>query len=156
MTEYKLSIGDLRVSKNEAVTFTCLGLGSCIGLFLQDRTTGLVGGAHIQLPTDSTLVDDGKYYGVKTAIIELLNRFRTSGSTLLNLRAKIVGGANVVAAGCGTGVLNIENVVKELVEHKVYIAAMDVGGQQSRTARFNSQTGTLTVRIPETNELKFY
>jgi chemotaxis receptor (MCP) glutamine deamidase CheD len=75
---------------------------------------------------------------------------------LQNLRAKITGGANVVATSCETGLMNIDNVVKELVERKVYIAAMDVGGRQSRTARFNSQTGTLSVRIPETNELKIY
>jgi chemotaxis protein CheD len=155
MIEYKLNIGELAVSQNEAVTFTCLGLGSCIGLFLQDRTTGLTGGAHIQLPSDIK-TETGKYYGVNAAIEELINRFKASGSTLQNLRAKVTGGANVVATSCETGLLNIENVVKELVERKVYIAAMDVGGRQSRTARFNSQTGTLSVRIPETNELKIY
>lgn len=155
MIEYKLNIGELAVSQNEAATFTCLGLGSCIGLFLQDRSHGLAGGAHIQLPSE-ILTEQGKYYGVQAAIDELINRFQASGSTLLNLRAKITGGANVVTTSCETGLKNIECVVKELVNRKVYIAAMDVGGRQSRTARFNSQTGTLSVRIPETNEIKYY
>jgi chemotaxis protein CheD len=155
MMEYKLKIGDLQVSKGKAVTYTCLGLGSCIGLFLQDRATGLSGGAHIQLP-DSAQKSDGKYYDVKNAINELLTRFHGSGSSLQNLRAKITGGANVITTSCGTGLRNIEHVIKELVEHRVYIAAMDVGGNQSRTARFNSQTGQLTIRIPETNETKIF
>lgn len=155
MIEHKLNIGELRVAKGEPVTYACLGLGSCIGVFLQDRTVGLSGGAHIQLPTEMKS-DDGKFYGVKSAINELLNQFKNSGSTLQNLRAKISGGANVIATGCATGRQNVERVVEELVQHKVYIAAMDVGGKQSRTVRFNSETGTLTVRIPETNETKLF
>jgi chemotaxis protein CheD len=155
MIEYKLNIGDLRVSKDVSVTYACLGLGSCIGLFLQDRTAGLSGGAHIQLPNELK-ASDGKFYGVNAAITELILQFKNSGSSLQNLRAKITGGANVVTTGCGTGLQNIERVVQELVERKVYIAAMDVGGKQSRTARFNSETGMLTVRIPETNEIKLF
>ncbi|MGC4021106.1 MAG: chemotaxis protein CheD [Cyclobacteriaceae bacterium] len=155
MIEYKLNIGDLRVTKGENVTYACLGLGSCIGLFLQDRILGLSGGAHIQLPNEIKS-SDGKFYSVKSAIAELLNQFRISGSSLKNLRAKITGGANVITTSCETGVQNIERVVQELVENKVYIAAMDVGGKKSRTARFNSETGMLTVRNPETNEIKFF
>jgi chemotaxis protein CheD len=100
--------------------------------------------------------DDGKFYSVKSAIAELLQQFKNSGSTLQNLRAKITGGANVINTGCATGQQNIALVMQELVERKIYIAAMDVGGKQSRTARFNSDTGTLTVRIPETNEIKLF
>ena len=155
MIEYKLNIGDLRVTQGKPVTYACLGLGSCIGVFLQDRTIGLSGGAHIQLPHDWSQAD-GKFYDVKSAIAELLSRFKGSGSSLKNLRAKITGGANVTVAGSQTGLQNIERVMEELNEHRVYIAAMDVGGKQSRSARFNSQTGVLTVRIPETNETKIY
>lgn len=155
MIEYKLNIGDLLVTKGENVTYACLGLGSCIGLFLQDRSTGLSGGAHIQLPNEIRS-GEGKFYGVKSAITELLNQFKIAGSTLQNLRAKITGGANVVATGHETGLQNAERVMQELMTHKVYIAAMDVGGKQSRTARFNSETGVLMVRIPETNEIKLF
>jgi chemotaxis protein CheD len=156
MKEYKLNIGDLRVVKEEAVTFTCLGLGSCIGLFMQDRSTGLSGGAHILLPAESTASFDGKYYAVKQAVNEIIRQFRDAGSSTLNLRAKITGGAKVVTAGLDTGRLNTENVVQELVQKNVYIAAMDVGGRTSRTARFNCISGELTVRIPETNEYRIY
>lgn len=156
MKEYKLNIGDLRVSKEEAVTFTCLGLGSCIGLFLQDRSTGLSGGAHILLPADCTNSMDGKYYAVKQAVDEMIRQFKEAGSTTLNLRAKIAGGANVVSTGSNTGQRNTETVVHELVQNKVYIAAMDVGGKTSRSARFDGKSGALTVRIPETNEYRIY
>ncbi len=153
MMEYTLNIGDLRVTKNEAVTFTCLGLGSCIGLFLQDRTTGIAGGAHILLP-ESTSPDTSKFYCVKRAVDELIHQFKINGSTATTLRAKITGGANVIATSCQTGKRNTANVLHELLKHRVYIAAMDVGGETSRSAKFNCQTGTLTIRFPETNEYK--
>src|SRR6478609_4263347 len=42
MIQYKLNIGDVVISDSPA-TYTCFGLGSCIGLFIQDRLTGLSG-----------------------------------------------------------------------------------------------------------------
>jgi len=156
MMEYKLNIGDLRVSQHEAVTLTCLGLGSCIGLFLQDRTTGLTGGAHILLPEEVHTTNDGKYYSAALAVAELIQQFKMRGSQANNLRAKIAGGASVVAAGSQTGRRNTERVVSELLRNRVYIAAMDVGGNRTRSARFDSETGTLRVRVPETNECKIY
>jgi len=156
MKEYKLNIGELRVTKNEAVTYTCLGLGSCIGLFIQDRAAGLSGGAHILLPEKTALTETDKYFCVKSAVSELITRFRNMGSNLATLRAKITGGANVTSAGAHVGEQNTTHVLRELIQHKVYIAALDVGGRSSRTAKFDANTGTLTVRMAETNEYKIY
>ncbi len=156
MIEYKLSIGDLRVSKERAVTFTCLGLGSCIGLFVQDRSTGISGGAHILMPDDFHSLSSDKHYSVKSAVNELLHQFKMNGSTVENLRAKITGGATISLSQSKTGELNIKNVVSELVQNKVYIAAAEVGGTMSRSAWFNCESGTLTIRKPEMKEYKTY
>lgn len=156
MKEYKLNIGELQVNKQEDVTYTCLGLGSCIGLFIQDRSLGLSGGAHILLSQSSTPDSTGKFLCAKSAINELISRFRSMGSTLANLRAKITGGAHVISTGMQVGKENVEHVMQELIANRVYVAAIDVGGNKSRTARFNSQSGTMTIRIPDTNEYKIY
>lgn len=157
MKYYTLGIGDLAVSKENDVTYTCLGLGSCVGLFLLDRSTGITGGAHIMLPTGGTSMDmDKKFYTVQCALQELLLQFRTLGSTLQNLRAKVVGGANVVATGFEVGAQNTSALLDQLVQQRIYIAAKDLGGYQGRTARFDAQTGTMTVRLAQTNELKIY
>ncbi|NOS54963.1 MAG: chemotaxis protein CheD [Cyclobacteriaceae bacterium] len=159
MIEYKLNIGDIAVCDNQNVTITCVGLGSCIGVFLQDRTIGLCGGAHIQLPGDVNMpIHDDKYYSVKSALDELINQFKIRGSSTQTLRAKITGGASVVRSDNSfqTGKKNAERITNELVLRNIFIAASDMGGHLSRTARFNCQSGELNVRHPETNQTKTY
>lgn len=155
MIEYKLNIGEVVVSKQPAV-FTCLGLGSCIGLFLHDRQTGVSGGAHIFLPNANHTMTDSFHYTVTSAINEMLKQFQQYGSSLLNLRAKISGGASVLADVYDTGKNNIASVKEVLVANKVFIAAADVGGNRSRTARFCSLSGEMRVMIRETQECKIY
>ncbi len=158
MINYKLSIGDLLVSKEKDVTFTCYGLGSCIGLFVQDRTTGICGGAHIQLPSDSFSYNTsiGKYYSAQSAIEQIVNQFKSKGSNCLSLRAKIVGGSSMYGSSYDIGVRNIHDTITLLSKNLIYVAASDTGGKLSRTAFFNCTTGELIVRIAETNEIKVF
>lgn len=156
MIDYKLNIGDVAISKGPA-NYTCFGLGSCVGLFIQDRITGLSGGAHIFLPDNEQAEHHTKkFYNVTMAVEEILKQFRLQGSQLDSLRAKVTGGANVVSLNYQTGKRNVDSVVSHLTAKKIFIAAMDVGGSLCRTAKFESKSGTLTVRIPVTNEYKIY
>ena len=153
---YFLNIGDVVASRG-TVNFTCFGLGSCIGLFLQDRLTGISGGAHIFLPEKDAL--DGrtdKFYDVTSALEELLKQFRLQGSTLEALRAKMVGGANVLESEIDTGERNIQVLRQELIARKIFIAATDVGGKHCRTVRFEGQSGQLTVKIPQIGKVSIY
>lgn len=154
MMEFTLNMGDVMTSRR-AATYTCIGLGSCIGLFLQDRVTGLSGGAHILLPESDEgpgVEGEAKFYNATGALNELLRQFRLLGSNLETLRAKVVGGANVVSANINTGERNAESVVNQLVANRVFIAAIDVGGNYFRTARFQSQTGELSIKRSPINE----
>lgn len=128
------------------VVYTCYGLGSCIGLFVSDRTKGLSGGVHIPLPhaTGQSEFKDATYL-----IDELLNAFRAWGSDLNSLRAKVTGGAQVYGSYSVIGLQNTEIVLKQLTDRKVYIAATDVGGTVSRTAHFHSQSGELEISTSE-------
>jgi chemotaxis protein CheD len=156
MIDYQLNIGDVAISTREA-NYSCYGLGSCIGLFILDRLTGISGGAHILLPeSEKGPSDFAKYYNVTEAIDEILMRMKFTGNPLTSLRAKIVGGANVVPINCQTGQRNIQSVIKHLTDRKIFIAASDVGGTYCRSAKFESSTGLLTVRIPQINEYKIY
>jgi chemotaxis protein CheD len=156
MDYYRLNMGDVVVSSNHA-NYTCFGLGSCIGLFIQDRVTGFSGGAHILLPeNDEGPRDRNKFYNATTALGELLNRFTVLGSNLTSLRAKVVGGSNVVGIHIPVGKRNSDSVISLLITHKIFIAALDVGGSFCRTAKFQSDTGQLTVWMPQINEFKIY
>ncbi len=156
MIEYKLAIGDVAVS-NISTTYTCYGLGSCLGVFIQDRLTGISGGAHILLPeSDSNEIRSDKFYSVDSAVKRLLYQFEQLGSNLTYLRAKVTGGANVVGLTVDTGLMNTEALIKQLTENKIFIAAIEVGGKYSRTAQYKSDTGLLTVKKPQINDLRVY
>jgi len=86
-------------------------------------------------------------------INNLLKSLKNMGSDLNYLRAKVTGGAQVYESSLGIGLQNTQVVLQQLLERKIYIAAMDVGGRVSRTARFNSVTNELHI---STSEQKMY
>jgi chemotaxis protein CheD len=154
MSIHCLNIGDVKTF-DSPVVLTCFGLGSCIGLFVQDRTTGLSGGAHILLPTGVRDNEENGYVA-KHAVDKLLIQFQHRGSGLATLRAKITGGANVLNTSINIGAQNIKSLMKELIQRNIYIAASDVGGVESRTARFESQSGKLYVKTLSNSKYRIY
>lgn len=157
MTKHVLNIGEVKTVSSQ-VTFTCFGLGSCIGLFVQDRTAGISGGAHILLPDDTQPLQqfDGRCYNVIQALDKLLEQFLEQGSQLTALRAKITGGAQFLKAGVNVGGRNAASIVDHLIRRRIYIAAADVGGTYSRTVNFCSKTSQMKVKHPETNSYTIF
>jgi chemotaxis protein CheD len=149
MRKRMLNINEVEVTC-KPVVYTCYGLGSCIGLFLTDRLKGLSGGAHIPLPSSS---GKGEFMDASHIINELLGAFTALGSNLNYLRAKVTGGSQVYESAQNIGEQNAQVVLKQLVDKKIFIAATDVCGKISRTARFYSSTGELYI---STSEQKTY
>ncbi|HEY8938193.1 MAG TPA: chemotaxis protein CheD [Cyclobacteriaceae bacterium] len=144
-----LNINDTHAT-SDPVEYTCYGLGSCIGLFISDRVKGLSGGAHIPLPEPSV---EGEFENADAMISNLLQQLSLQGSDLLTLRAKVTGGARIYESVNDIGKQNINAVTQQLINRRIFIAAMDVGGKFSRTARYNSVTGELRI---STSEQKTY
>lgn len=136
---------------DQSVEYICFGLGSCIGLFVYDRPAKLSGAAHIPLPTSQEsgtggLLDAGKM------ISQLIDQFKSKGSTLKALSAKLTGGSELFQASQPIGAKNIQTVLKLLTQNGIYIAATDLGGSISRTARFNSSTYELKISTSLKNQ----
>jgi len=144
MKVYTLNIGQIATHKGEA-QYQCFGLGSCVGLFLSDRSTGVTGAAHILLPGNERGPDDKGWYSADVAFDELIRRLRQLGSSLDSLSAKLAGGANTLNAQDNGG-KNVESVMKQLRERRIFVAGSDVGGSQSRTVCYETISGSLTVR----------
>ncbi len=136
-----LNISDFDVSEHPVI-YTCYGLGSCIGLFISDRTNNISGAAHIPLPIST---EGSAFIGANHIINEMLSLFKIKGSDLNWLRAKVTGGSNVYKNTSSIGSKNIEEVMSQLVNKKIFIAAKDVGGDIARTARYNTLTGDLEI-----------
>lgn len=141
MERHFLNIGEYKASR-QALSIECVGLGSCIGLFLYDRVNKVGGGAHIFLPgQDEKGSTAYAYNAFKTLIQEML----LLGANIHTLRAKIIGGANIYQSSMNMGEKNREAVRKILLQHKVYLASEDTGGQKSRNASFFLPNGQVKV-----------
>lgn len=121
----------------------CYGLGSCIGLFIQDRCLGLTSGAHI--PVIKSYEHTG-YKSAEEILMNMFNELSEKGSSLKNLRAKIVGGASIFKSSYNIGEENVKIIRELLINKKVFIAAQDTGGNFARTAYFNLVTGDCRVQ----------
>ncbi|MDH5382734.1 MAG: chemotaxis protein CheD, partial [Cyclobacteriaceae bacterium] len=142
-----LNIGEVKAFK-EPARLTCYGLGSCIGVFLYDFQNKVGGGAHIALSKNSSEGNsENPLQFAEEALKELL--IQVDGVGILkptSLRAKVIGGANVMKGdGFKIGQKNIETVKKFLVQNQVFIAGLDVGGNDFRTGKFETSTGKLIV-----------
>lgn len=154
MKEYMINIGEVKTFR-EPTVMTCYGLGSCIGLFLQDRISGLSGSAHI-FSSKGTEREEGKFYEAKDAIAELIRQISCQIPYAPFFRAKLAGGANVLGSYSDVGDKNAECVISDLINRGVFISAKDVGGILCRTARFDSGKGTMMVRTPESRDYKIF
>ncbi len=147
MFEHALNLGDFIVTK-DPVNIACYGLGSCVGLFIYDRINKISAAAHVVLSDE---LEKHTTYNAKTAFEKLIEEIEKIGGNKNALRAKIVGGANLFNSGFKTGERNVDALRKLILDNKIFLAGQDVGGNKSRTARFNTLNGDLSVSSQNTN-----
>ncbi|NLZ81050.1 MAG: chemotaxis protein CheD [Clostridiales bacterium] len=134
-------------------SLTTLGLGSCVGIALYDRTKKISGLAHIMLP-DSTQItrDKNPAKFADTGIDLLIEKMVALGAERKRIQAKIAGGAQMFSFQSSTNDLmrigdrNVEAVKKKLKELGIPILAEDTGANYGRTIVFFSETGELLVK----------
>lgn len=135
-----------------AAIFSCVGLGSCVGVALFDPVSKVAGMAHVMLPAVNSsdgAERPGKY--ANTAIPKLLDTMERMGALRSRVVAAVAGGAQMcfgdsVPTMLALGSRNTIAVQKELEQCGVRCVAADVGGNQGRTFSFESGTGTVTVQ----------
>jgi chemotaxis protein CheD len=133
-------------------------LGSCIGVILSDKESGIHGLAHIMLPkrikNDSVI---GKY--ADTAIPALVDGMEKKGSSRKRMKAYLVGGACMFNTDNGSAISQIGNhnirASKEILESlNVELVFEKTGGNSGMTVIFDGDTGKITVRTLKKMELK--
>jgi len=141
-------MGEMIVSANPDDELVALGLGSCIGLAIVDRSAGVAGLAHIVLPeSGDTLRQIGKF--ADTAVPELLGRLRRAGAVDRHLDTAIVGGARMfeMSDSLDIGARNEAAVRAALSTARVPVRAAQTGGSQGRTVKIAVGEGLVTVRV---------
>lgn len=145
MAEYK-------TAKSPSILVT-LGLGSCVGVALYDKTRKVGGLAHVMLP-DSSLSRKKQYNPGKfadTAIKALVDEMEKMGANPKNIESKIAGGAQMFKVKSENSIMqigkrNIVAVKKQLMLLGIEIVAEDVAGDYGRTVELHCKTGDFTIK----------
>ncbi|SEI76229.1 chemotaxis protein CheD [Allopseudospirillum japonicum] len=148
--------GQFHVSTRPEVISTLLG--SCIAACLYDKESGVAGMNHFllaqrRLPHQEPLLNSeaGRYgmYAMELLINALLRR----GARRTRLKAKIFGGANVLADSLGKqasvfniGQVNIDFIHQYLQNEQIPLVTEDVGGQQGRVIHFVTRDQSIYLR----------
>jgi len=149
--EIKVGIADLNTALSPDRLIT-VGLGSCIGIALFDKTRGIGGLAHIMLPDSklfNTVNNPNKFADL--AIPVLIERMEKLGAIRRNIKAKIAGGASMFNFSDKSMMMDVGNrnstAVKTVLQQmSITIVGEDVGGNKGRTMIFDTQNGVVQIR----------
>lgn len=151
-TQLLVGMAEIKVAKGPA-TFTCLGLGSCIGLVAFDEQADVWGMVHIMLPEafkDKPVDKIGKF--ANTGIPAMIAEMEKLGASPSRMVMALTGGAQVFKFGSAAssrldvGARNAEATLEILRGMRAKISAQDTGGSSGRTMIVKSDTGVVTVR----------
>jgi chemotaxis protein CheD len=141
-------MGEIEVSSEHGEELVARGLGSCIGLAMIDRLSGVAGMAHIVLPEapSASHPEPGKFADL--AVPELISQMRRAGAVVRRLDAVLAGGARMFEMGeMDIGARNAQAVHTGLARSGVTVRAAETGGNRGRTLRLT--VGEFTIRVKE-------
>jgi chemotaxis protein CheD len=139
-------MGEIEVSKRTGEELVARGLGSCIGLALIDRLSGVAGMAHIVLPeSNGADKEPGKF--ADTAVPAMLAKMQNAGAVTRRLDAVLAGGARMFDLGeMDIGARNAAAVKAGLARAGLKIRAAETGGNRGRTLRLTVGDFEVTVK----------
>jgi chemotaxis protein CheD len=146
-----VGIGGLELSQDRGAVLITHGLGSCIAVIVYDPKRKVGGMLHFQLPTSSLSPDravESPGTFADTGIPLLFEKMYALGSKKADIVVKAAGGGNFHNDN-GTfdiGKRNHTMMRKIFWKAQVLVAAEDVGGSKSRTARLYVDTGQVTIQ----------
>lgn len=148
--EIKVSISDYKISGSPDKLIT-IGLGSCVGIAIYDKSTKIGGLSHIMLPDSSFFSKDLKPEKfADLAIVKMVNEI-TGGKKKRNLVAKIAGGSSMFnfpdnKINGNIGDRNVQAVEEKLKELGIPILASHTGGKIGRTMIVNLEDFIVNIR----------
>ena len=142
----KVGMADFNVCKAPDTILT-LGLGSCVGIVLYDKTTKVAGMLHAMLP-DSTKIKDNSNRSkfVDTGLEDMISILEKAGVRRKNLVSKQMFKFSSDSDISGIGDRNVEAAKAKLKEYGIPIIAEDTRLNYGRTIEFSPETGMLEIR----------
>lgn len=145
-----VGMADSAVSRKPAKIST-LGLGSCVGVAMYDKTTCIGGMVHIMLPSvENARSKDNLAKFADTGIPYLLECMVKEGAARNAVKAKIAGGARMFSfssnAQLNIGERNVSATKDALKKLRIPLIAEDTGENYGRTIILDTENGELTVK----------
>lgn len=151
--EIKIGIADLNVISSPGKLQT-IGLGSCIGISLYDKSKKVAGLAHIMLPDSTQFIKITNPYKYADLSIPMLLKKMCDeyGCDKKNIVAKIAGGASMFSSADNSiisdiGRRNSESVEIQLKKLGIPLVGKDVGGNKGRTMIVDATDGSVILRV---------
>jgi chemotaxis protein CheD len=147
--EHMARMGEWVVSTAPEDVLSCIGLGSCIGLAVVDRTAGVAGLAHVMLPeAPAETPTPGKYADL--AVPALLADLEAAGAVRRRMEIVLVGGAQMFKFGNGggrdIGGRNEQAVREQLDAARLRVLTTATGGDKGRSVKVFVGSGEITCR----------
>ena len=150
MSLVTVDIGDIKVSRESGDVIVTYALGSCIAVMVHDPVRVAAGMIHYMLPLSETSPEkarDKPAMFADTGIPALFHAMYDLGCRKQDLVVKVAGGG---ALYDDHGLFNIGQrnytVLRKMFwKTNVLVAAEDVGGARSRTARLHVATGRCVI-----------
>lgn len=131
--------GEQAISDEAEVMITTV-LGSCVAACLFDPERQIGGMNHFLL-ADGSGAQDGDMRYASASMERLVNGLMKKGADRSRLRAKIFGGARMMAGLPDIGRRNGEAAIAFLASERIPCISMSLGGTQARRIRFWPATG---------------
>ena len=131
--------GEYAVSDDSSAVITTL-LGSCVSACLWDDKAGVGGLNHIVLPDGGADTVQTAYLGVN-AMELLINDLGKIGAQRSRLKAKLFGGARMIAGLSDVGARNARFVEEFLERENIPVLSQSLGGTSARKIQFWPTTG---------------
>jgi chemotaxis protein CheD len=149
--ETVVRMGEAFASATAGDVLACIGLGSCIGLTLVDRQSGVAALAHVMLPQSSQPDPPQPHKFADLAVPALLDMVVAAGALRTRLEAVLTGGAAMFNFGTGggqdIGARNEAAVTAGLTALRIPVRASATGGSKGRTVTVRVGTSVhVTVR----------
>jgi chemotaxis protein CheD len=138
--ETVVRMGEASASNAPGDVLACIGLGSCIGFTLVDRTKGVAALAHVMLPESTQADPPQPHKFADLAVPSLIDLVLAQGASRTRLEAYLVGGAAMFSfggSGQDIGQRNAVAVTKLVEAARIPIRAAETGGSKGRTVRIH-------------------
>jgi chemotaxis protein CheD len=143
MQTIDLAIGEVKVTKPPNRLRTS-ALGSCVAVVLYDNVERIGGMAHVMLPSiDDYLKGEDPLKYADEAVPFLIKEMIDVGANKYGLHARLVGGAMIINDSINIGQMVEQSAEEILAKFGIEINARRIGGNASRTATLDVDTGIL-------------